>query len=322
MKYICTLLLGMLLSPLTQAESLLLTGVISSGKKQIITAPRGSRWNIQIQWMAEEGKVVQQGEQIVVFDGSTEQAKLEQNQERLETLKLELSQTRMRLEQAVTQAEGAFKLAKMRVAKAQVEASVPASEVSDYDKGQYDLALQRALLEQVRAEEKLKLAQQELQTGLQKKRIDILGVQEEIKYLHKLLAKMAISAQFSGPVNYANHPWSNTKLAAGMNVQPSWNILDVQAIGSFHVQSWVHEIDADKLQPGQPVTLVLDAFPDQKLAGRLQSMGSQAEKKPQWSNSVYYPLVVEFSQQPALKLLPGMSVRVLVDESGELADAR
>lgn len=310
MKILSTLFISLLLALPVKAKGLLLTGIISSAEKQTVTAPRGARWQIQIQWMAEEGKVVAKGDQIVVFDGSSEQAQLDQNEERLETMKLKLAQTKMREALNLTQAEGAYKLAKMRVGKAKIEASVPASEVSQYDKGKYELALQRAMLNMLKAEEKLKLAKQSLQTALQKKRIDLLKVQEEITYLRKQIEKMAIYAQFSGPVKYANHPWEGKKLAAGMNVQPSWAVLDLQGMSGFHVESWVHEIDVDKLQIGQTAQLVLDAYPGKTFAGKIDFVSSQAEKKPQWSTSVYYPLLVKFDQQPDVELLPGMSVRL------------
>jgi multidrug efflux pump subunit AcrA (membrane-fusion protein) len=299
------------------AKDIVLTGQISSSAKQIVSAPQASRWNIQIQWMKEEGEVVQEGEPIVVFDGAAEQSRLQQNEETLERLALELKQLELDQAQKVTNAEGRLRIAIMEVEKARIEASVPASEVSAYDKGQYDLALQRATLEQVKAEEGLASARKEQASELNKKEIDILKTQEEIIYLSELLTKMNVLAQFTGPVNYAMHPWSGDKLASGMNVQASWKVLDVQAIKSFQIETWVHEVDAVSLHENIEVELSLDAYPQKTFTGRIKALSTQTEARDQWSNSAYYPAIIDFDSPQGIKLLPGMSVRIVVPSSAQ-----
>lgn len=299
---------------IANASELLLTGKVSSSAKQVVNAPQSSRWQIQIQWMEEEGEIVNKGDVIAVFDGSNEQSRLDQNIETLERQVLELEQLKMEQERKVSEAEGSLKLAIMRVDRAKIEASVPASDVSKYDKGQYDLALQRALLEQVKAEEALQRALKERSTELQKKNIDNQKVEEEIAYLEGLLKKMNVTATLSGPVSYAMHPWTQQKIAAGNNLQPSWKVMDVQASSDFQIETWIHEIDAVDLQEDTVVELVIDAYPEQSFKGEIESISSQSEKKSQWSKSAYFPAIIRFIEEPDLKLLPGMSVRVHVNK--------
>lgn len=291
-------------------SSLILTGKISSAQKQIVTAPKSSRWQVQIQWLEDEGKVVNKGDLIAVFDGSDIQSQLELNREKAETLELELTQSEMELGQSVLEAEGELKVALMRVELATIEASVPATEVSQFDKGNYQLTLQRALLEQVKAEQKLALQKQAFRTGVQKKKIELLKVLEDIAYQESQLTKMSVTAELTGPITYAMHPWGNQKIAAGINVNASWQILDIQGSDNFQIESWIHEIDADKISPSAEVDMVMDAYPGIRFQGKLLSKSTQSEKKAQWSNSVYYPLIFTFKQPPEQTLLPGMSVRM------------
>lgn len=296
-------------------SKMLLTGKISSAQKQNVTAPRSSRWQIQIQWLEEEGKVVEQGDMIAVFDGSLIQSQLEVNQERLETEKLELTQKTMELEQAYLEAKGELEVAIMRVEQAKIEAGVPEGQVSQFDKGRYELTLQRTRMEQSKAQEKSKLAEEAMRTGIEKQRIEIKKIEEEIAFQKKQLSNMSVTAQFKGPITYATHPWNGEKLAAGMNVQAAWNVLDVQAIEDFQIESWVHEIDVDKIRNQQDVELVLDAYPNEKFKGTMAFLSTQSEKRPQWSGSVYYPVIYRFSKEPDIALLPGMSVRIVVPQS-------
>lgn len=303
-----------LLSITVEAQSnLLLTGQVSSSAKQVINAPQSSRWQIQIQWMEEEGAMVKEGDTIAVFDGSNEQSRLDQNIESLERQVLELEQMRMEQERKFISAQGSLTLAIMRVEKAQIEASVPASDVSQYEKGQYDLALQRAMLEQVKAEEALRRATQERETEIQKKNIDIQKVGEEIAYLEGLLAKMNITATISGPITYAMHPWTQQKITAGNNLQPSWKLMDVQATTNFQIETWVHEIDAVGLKDKTKVELIVDAYPNKSFEGYIEAISSQSEKRAQWSKSSYFPAIVKFTTPPNINLLPGMSVRIQIN---------
>lgn len=163
------LVLALITTSVLARNDLILTGQVSSSEKQIVNAPQGSRWQLQIQWMEQEGKIVEQGKPVVVFDGASEQSQLTANQENLDRLLLELEQLKVQQEQNVIDARGRLKVAKMRVDKATIEASVPSAQVAAFEKGQYELALQRAMLEQVKAQEALQRALQEQQAELTKK---------------------------------------------------------------------------------------------------------------------------------------------------------
>ncbi|WP_371196216.1 HlyD family efflux transporter periplasmic adaptor subunit [Glaciecola sp. SC05] len=311
-------LLSMLLfnSSAMAKNDLLLTGQISSSTKQIVNAPQGSRWQLQIQWMEQEGKIVEQGNSVVVFDGAAEQAELTSNEENLDRLVLELEQLKVQQEQKVIDARGRLTVAKMRVEKATIEASVPSSQVAALEKGQFELELQRTMLEQVKAEEALQRALYEQSAELTKKEVNILQVKEQISYLEGILANLNVIAQVTGPVSYAIHPWFGTKLSAGMNVRASWKVLDVQSTSNFQIETWIHEIDAVGLDENTAVEITLDAYPNKKYRGIISNLSKQSERKALWSKSAYFPAIVTFETAPEVNLLPGMSVRILVDKAG------
>ena len=291
-------------------QPLLLSGKVSSSAKQVVVAPRASRWQIQIQWMAEEGSVINKGELVAVFDGATEQARLEQTQELLETLELQYRQLEMSLNQEFTEAEGRLKVAEMLVERAKISVSVKSDTITDYQRGQDQLALERALMEQIKAAEALEKSKKQRISGLAKKQLDIDKAKEDIIYYENLLTKLNVVAQHTGPVTYSIHPWYGTKVKSGMNVQPSWKVLDVQASTDFIVESFVHEIDALQLTQNQTVNVTFDAFPGETYSGVIAKISSQAENKPQLSNATYFPVEITFTTLPKRTLYPGMSVRI------------
>lgn len=308
-------------SDATTKDVIVLTGQVSSAAKQVVNAPKTSRWQSQLQWLAEEGSIVSKGELVAVFDGAIEQTQLEQNKETIDRLSLELSQLELEQKQKLMDAQGTLKLAKMRVDKARIEASVPDGQVSKFEKGQFELDLQRAMMEQVKAEDALERSIQESRSTLQNKKLDILKAEEQITYLESILSNMSIVAEHTGPVSHANHPWYGTKITAGSNLNASWKVLDLQAIEDFQVETFVHEVDAVDLSPNSHITLIIDAFPRQQFVGHITKLSTQSEKKPEWGKSSYFPMTIRFDEQPDFKLLPGMSVRVIVEPSKSLASS-
>jgi multidrug resistance efflux pump len=312
MKTILVMIISCLLaSKNVYAEKLLLTGQIGSSTKHVVNAPSGSR-QLQIQWMEEEGKIVEQGQTVVLFDGASSQAKLIANEENLDRLLLEFEELKVKQEQNVIDAIGRLKVSKMRVEQAKIEASVPSSQVAAFEKGQFELSLQRTMLEQIKAKEALQRSLQEQRAELTKKEVNILKVQEELAYLTDILASLNVIAKVTGPVTYALHPWHGIKLSAGMIVRASWKVLDVQSTSNFQIETWVHEIDAVGLAEKMDVEIVLDAYPNKKYHGVIASLSRQSERKALWSKSAYFPAIVTFETPPEINLLPGMSVRILI----------
>lgn len=300
----------------TAQQNHLLTGVIASDQQQLVSVPKSRSWQLQIQWMAEEGIIVNKGDLIVVFDSGSIQTELEQSEERLEMENLELQQIEMRLNQTVIEAQGRLKLAKIMVNKSQVQASIPDGEISAYEKGKHVIAYEKSLVEKIKAEENYKLKLEEQKVGIEKQKIEIIKLVENIEYQSSQLERMKVVAKFSGPVSHMMHPHLGGKIAAGMNVQTSWKVLVVQAQSAYQVKTWVHELDAARIDFEQAnITLSLDAYPGKKYPGKVLGMSSQAELKKDWSESAYYALDIGFSKDVTESIFPGMSVRIDITEN-------
>lgn len=305
---------------LADVPPLILTGKLSSSNVQTVTAPRTDRWQIQVQWMIEEGSVVKPGDVITVFDSGSVDTQLEQNEDNLATQQLSLKTETMTLDQAVRDAEAALKVADLQVEKARIEASIQTNDISDYDKGQYKLALERALVEQFKAQQALQQKQSERATSLEKAQIEIVKLEETIEYQRYLLTRLQVKANISGVVSHMYHPWNNEKITAGTTLRAAMKVMEVQDTSGFNIDAWVHEIDADRIQAGQQAIVTLDAYPQQQFSATVATIVSQPAKKSGWGDSAYYQLQLAFESLPRQKLLPGMSVRV-VFPSEELAHA-
>lgn len=289
----------------------LLTGIITSSEYHLVTAPKTNRWQVQIQWMADEGSIVKEGDLVVVFDSGGIESQLEVNEEKRETDALELLKLEMDKGQAVTEANGALTLANIMVEKTRIEASVPDGEISAYEKGKSVIEYEKALTAKIKAQENYKLMLEQQQVEINKKNIEILKLQELIAYQRSQLEKLSVKANVTGPVTHAMHRWMAQKVAIGMNIQASWDVLTVQAASTYQVTAWIHEIDAARIDLQKSTfALTLDAYPNQSYSGEVLAVSSQAEQKSQWSDSAYYRVELGFIEPLKQAIYPGMSVRV------------
>jgi multidrug resistance efflux pump len=261
--------------------------------------------------MADEGSIVNQGDLVVVFDSGGIESQLEINEEKLETDALELLKLEMDKRQAALEADGALKLANIMVEKTRIEASVPDGEISAYEKGKSVIEYEKALTAKIKAQENYKLKIEEQQVELNKKNIEILKLKEQIVYQRSQLENLSVKAKVTGPVTHAMHQWMAQKVAIGMNIQASWDVLTVQAASTYQVTAWLHEIDAARIDLQQSsFELTLDAYPHQSYTGKILTVSSQAEQKGQWSDSAYYRVEIGFVETLQQAVFPGMSVRV------------
>jgi multidrug resistance efflux pump len=309
------ILLAVFFSVQAKAELLVLSGEIQSTEYQMVTVPKSQRWQVFLQWMAEEGTVVQKGDLVAVFDSGGVEAQLEQNIEQLALNKLELKQTTFRENQAVQEAQSNLRIAELEVQKRKIEASVPEGQISQYEHGNNQLAYERALLNLVKAREQLKLRESQREVAIRKKKLEIIRLEENIAYQQSQIEKLSVKAEITGPVTAALHPWNGKKITAGSNLQASWEVLKIQAKQSYNVIGWVHEADAHKLPEQTTLKLSLDAYPGKQFTGNLISVSSQPELKPTWSDGAYYRVNIDFANPPDINLSPGMSVRILHEES-------
>lgn len=295
----------------SEAQSLLFTGEISSSEEQTIVAPMTDRWQIQIQWMMDEGQIAKADELVVVFDAGSIKNQIQQNEESLAAQKLVLEKRTVDLEQAVVEAKGRLDVANLQVEKAQIEASITSADIPKYDQGRYKLALERALVEKIKATENLKVKQKEQLVGIEKQKIEITKIEENLAQLRVNLARTSVKAKVDGVVSYMMHPWQRTKITAGMTVQQSMKVMQIQGKGNYEVKAWIHEIDVNKVKPGDKALISLDAYTGKTFEASIVSVASQSEPKPEWSDSNYHVVKLVFKNQPNVELLPGMSARIV-----------
>lgn len=295
-------------------SSIRISGQVKAGNSQTFYAPQSDTWRVQVQWMLPEGDIAKPGDVVLVFEGGSIAATIEQDEVSLANALDELKRVENQGAQSVLEAEFALKKAELQLAKAKIDASVPKQHLSSYDYEENQLKLEQAVIQKHKALASLKETQTVADVNLNKQKIEIERLKITLAENKDKLAALTLKATNQGPIIYANHPWNGSKLFSGVTAQPGWKIAEVPSMTGLYLEAWIHEIDYKHFKENQKVSLTLDAYQKSPLQATLTNLSTQPEERQQWGKDAYFRAQFEFNAD-ALKVLPGMTGRIEIQGS-------
>ncbi|USD36015.1 HlyD family secretion protein [Ferrimonas sp. SCSIO 43195] len=301
---------------LAQAQSLLLTGEVSSSQAQSLTVPRAGRaWRYQIQWMAPEGEMVRAGDPVVVFDKSGVSGQIDQFQAALIRVDAAVQAKQVELKQQRLQAE--FEVTEKRLLreKAQLDAEVPADFQSPKEYADKQFELMKAGAELAKSKRALAEVERASLEEMRKLTIDRDKAQLELSNAEQLMTNLELTANHDGPMIYARQPWDGAKTEVGDTVQVGTQVATIPGVDGLQVQAWANEVDIDRVKVGMDAQLTLDARQDRQLSGTVTKVALKAERRNGWGESNWFLVNVALNQGESVTLVPGMSVLVALEVS-------
>jgi HlyD family secretion protein len=136
---------------------------------------------------------------------------------------------------------------------------------------------------------------------------DIAAAQAQVAAAQAILDMAFIKAPFTGTVTVANSK-------VGDQVAPATVAFQIDDLSHLYVDMDVSELDFPLVRIGLPVTLTLDAFPDNTYQGKISDMAIVGKNI---SGTVYYTVTVEITSQEAtdrseIRIHPGMTAAATI----------
>ena len=296
----------------TYLSPLILTGKIEAGDTQKFTVPWSQTWRQQIKWMKPEGEFIRKGELAIVFESSDSDSQIEQLEAQLVQTKETANNNRQKNEILIINAEHDLIKTQLNHKLTTTMLDTPLSFRSQFEKDNLVFDFEKSAKELNQAKLKLKTALDSQKADVDKQFISIEKIQSQLDNNREEKEKLQLKATRDGTILHANHPWNGSKIAVGQSVQTSWTISTIPSTGSEYIQAWINEVDFPKIALSQQLTLTLDAYFDHQFKGEIYHIAQQSESKTDWGNASYYSVKIKLINKPAVKLIPGMSVRVEV----------
>jgi HlyD family secretion protein len=322
---------------LAQVETGLITSIVSASGtlNAVITVKVGSQVSGQVkQLLADFNSEVREGEVIARIDPDNFEARVRQAEAELDVASANVAIKRASVHRAhadLQNAHAALAATKAQTDKARI-ALADARRDLDRKKtlhartiiSESEIDKATALHDQALAQLNATEADERAQTSMVKTREAILSMAEgevalslaQVKHREAALnqskidlAHTIIRSPVDGVVIDRSVDMGQT-VAASLQAPTLFTI--AQDLRKMQVETDMDEADIGRIQANQRVTFTVDAFPGQEFEGRVE----QIRKAPRTVQNVVTYTVVVSSENPHLRLLPGMTanVRIVVDE--------
>lgn len=144
---------------------------------------------------------------------------------------------------------------------------------------------------------------------------EILRLQQQENRLAKLREQVAlctIRAPHDGYVIYANDPRREIFIEEGMPVRQGQNLFYLPDLASMEILALLSESVVDQVHAGQPAVVTVEGLPDRTMHGRVTKV-AQFALPPDWRVDSHYFEGIVAIDDPAPKLMPGMTAQVEVE---------
>lgn len=296
------------------------TGELRAKNSTEIKGPQGVREfrvnNIRIQKLVPEGSIVKKGDFVAELDRSEIMGKLQDAQLDLQSAESQVTQAQLDSTLELSQARDnlinlEFALEERQIALDQSKYESPAVQRQaeiDLDKARRQLAQETKNYQtKVRqAEAKLR----EVETERTKK-------QNEITKINELMSQFTVFAPDQGMVIYRKS-WNGTKITEGEQIS-AWDptVAELPDFTIMESITYINEVDIQKVDIGQEVTIGLDAVPDKMLSGVVTSVANIGEQRKNYDSKVFEVTIVINESDSLLRPAMTTSNRVIINEIKE-----
>lgn len=295
----------------------LLTGAFEAVEGARITVPRTREYRLQIDWLAPDGSQVAAGDRVVEFDNSSFTADLDQQRTAVQSSIRSGLQLRAQGDARLRDAEAAVERARITLAKAELDASVPESVRSRYDHRTAQLEYARARAEHAKAVAGLQSAQKQVEADIRVHEEQHIRIVRALEEAEAAVEMLRLTAPRDGITVVERNPWEDRKFQIGDTVFVGWTIVGIPDLSSLRVRASLSDVDDGRLSVGMAARCTPDIEPDLHLKGRVAEITPIAREQRWASERRGFDVLIDLEPAEAdIQLVPGMSVRVEVEVPG------
>ncbi len=297
----------------TLRQRVLLTGEIHPVSAVQVNVPRIPQWRVQIQWLVPDGSRVKPGDTLVEFDNTAFASNLEE--QRLAVLRAEQALERQQAQNRGSElaAEMEVERSQVTLEKAELDAGVPETLLSQREHDERQLALERARAAHDKALANLEAAHTAAAADLQVAKINLAKARRDVETAERAIADLEVKATRAGIVVIADNPREERKLQVGDTVWVGLPVLSLPDLSQVEVDATLSDVDDGLIAVGMPARCTLDAYPDRPFAGQVTAISPVAKEEAGNSLRRAFSVTVALDNADPERMVPGMSVKVEVD---------
>lgn len=266
-------------------------------------------YQVKIDDIVPEGKVVEKGEFIAALDRSELLEKIREEELDYEESLNKYEQTR--IDTAIDLRAQRDKLVN---ADYDVQEKQLILEQSEYEPPatikQNELNLEKSKRTLSQGKQEYELLRQKSTSQMAQAWAKLKDDKGDLSFLQELSQRFTIKAPENGMVIY-DRDWNGRKKEKGSQIQ-AWSpvVATLPDLSAMVSKTYVNEVDISRIKEGQTVELGLDAFPDKQLSGTVTHVANIGEQRPN-SDAKVFEVTVEVHEADTT-LRPAMTTSNMI----------
>lgn len=274
------------------------TGELKAKNSIKIRGPQGMRsvgvWQTSIKDLIPEGTMVQKGDFVASLDKTEIATKLTEASTDIEREQTKLEQ--MQIDTAIQMKDLRDQISDLRFNMEQERLEIERNKYEPQmviDQSRLKLRNSERNLDQLENKKELIVIQSEAK--IREINTNIKQFQSKLKMLNEVAGQFTITAPESGMLIYEK-TW-NGKKTVGAQIS-GWDpvVAELPDLTKMITIAYVNEVDISKVQKGQLVDIVLDAFPEKAFTGQIISVANIGQELRNQEAKVF-EITIEVDQQ-------------------------
>ena len=302
----------------TFMEELTEQGTVEAVNSISISAPvvsyRYSSSSLKIAMIVDEGKEVDKGDTIMIFDPSEIKRAIIQAEQQLEIAKAEYEKLKSSQQSEIEDLEADLELARIsrEIARINFETATYEPEAS---RKEIQLRLESATIALDRAQEQIENKKVIHKEDLLQKSLTINQLTSTLTDANTSMNGLFVVSPANG-IAIKEQNWS-TQQKWGVGDQPysGSKLIELPDLSQMRAEVKINEVDISKVLPGQRVEIRPDAFSDTAYTGKVELVANLAQNLDYKSKIKIFPVQIRIDGQ-SKTLLPGLTIscKILVSE--------
>ncbi len=268
--------------------------------------------NLKITQIVKDGKEVQTGDTLIVFDPSEVKKGVTEAESRLQMSEAELVKLEAQQSSDLEDLKADYEVARIsqEISKIKFES---AGYEANIKKKEIQLNLEKANIALDRAKEQIDNRIKIQHEELKQKQLSINQDKAQLTEANETLKKLFVISPASG-IAIVGKNWSTgNKIQVGEQCWPGTPLILLPDLSALKATVKVNEVDISKITKGLKVEIKPDAFSNSKFTGTVTSVANLAINKDNKSKVKVFPVEIYITGTDE-KLLPGLTVscRIIV----------
>lgn len=268
--------------------------------------------NLKITQIVKDGKEVQAGDTLIVFDPLEVKKGVTEAESRLQMTEAELIKLEAQQSSDLEDLKADYEVARIsqEISKIKLESSGYEANVK---KKEIQLNLEKANIALDRAKEQIENRIKIQREEVKQKHLSMDQDKAQLAEANETLKKLYVISPASG-IAIVGKNWSTgNKISVGDQCWPGTPLIQLPDLSALKATVKVNEVDISKITKGLKVEIKPDAFSNSKFTGTVTSVANLAVNKDNKSKAKVFPVEININETNE-KLLPGLTVscRIIV----------